>query len=140
MLDRDRVSAVGSDSDSLATLPTNGRDHRLNSRQIAAIHHNFDAIAGKMKASGSANAARAACDHADFAGKIGIDRIALHDFKLLEAARKDCCYLIKHTIYLIIIQEDFYLSPRTYRMDTREAAAAQTRERILSAARDLLVS
>jgi AcrR family transcriptional regulator len=32
------------------------------------------------------------------------------------------------------------LSPRTYRMETREAAAAQTRERILSAARDLLVS
>jgi len=32
------------------------------------------------------------------------------------------------------------LSPRTYRMETREAAAAQTRVRILSAARDLLVS
>jgi AcrR family transcriptional regulator len=32
------------------------------------------------------------------------------------------------------------LSPRTYRMETRDAAAAQTRERILSAARDLLVS
>jgi len=32
------------------------------------------------------------------------------------------------------------LSPRTYRMETRDAAAAQTRDRILSAARDLLVS
>jgi len=31
------------------------------------------------------------------------------------------------------------LSPRAYRMETREAAAAQTREKILSAARDLLV-
>ena len=32
------------------------------------------------------------------------------------------------------------MSPRTYRMETREAAAAQTRDRILSAARDLLMS
>ena len=32
------------------------------------------------------------------------------------------------------------MSPRAYRMETREAAAAQTRDRILSAARDLLVS
>jgi|SRR6266851_614057 len=84
MFDRDRVSAVGSDSDGLATLPANGTDNRLNSRQITSIHHNFDAVAGKMKASGRADAARTSCDHADFAGKIGIDRIAFHDFKLLD--------------------------------------------------------
>src|SRR5258707_14715253 len=83
MFDRDRVSAIGGHPDSLATLRTNGTDHRLNSHQIAAIHHNFGAIAGKMKASGCADAARTAGDHADFAGKIGIDRIAFHKFKLL---------------------------------------------------------
>jgi AcrR family transcriptional regulator len=32
------------------------------------------------------------------------------------------------------------MSPRAYRMETREAAAAQNRDKILSAARDLLVS
>jgi len=88
MSDRDRVSAIGGDSDSLATLRTHGTDKRLDSRQIAAIHHNFGAVAGKMKASGSADATRTSCDHAHFAGKIGIDRISFHNFVLLEIAKK----------------------------------------------------
>jgi hypothetical protein len=88
MFDCGRVSAVCCDSYSLPTLRTNGADHRLDSRQIAAIHHNFGAVAGKMKASGSADATRTSCDHAHFAGKIGIDRIAFHNFVLLEIAKK----------------------------------------------------
>src|SRR4030088_2964089 len=108
MSDRDRVSAVSRNSDGLLTLRANGTDNRLNSRQLAAIDHNLGAVAGKMKASGSADAARTAGDHAHFAGKIGIDRIAFHNFIFLyelganlltesNHGQTNLCYLIKHT-------------------------------------------